>query len=379
MKVNEIMSKDLKYVKPNDSVSDVLSLIEKNCFREVLVLENNKLEGIVYSKQIAGREISDPTRIKVRTVMGHMPATIRPDQEIEEAAQKILRTGLRALPVLDNKVVVGIISLSDIVDAASKSKAFRQAKAETVMSKAETIYHEDDIGTARFLMREKNISRLPVVDSKKKIVGVVTIFDLLRAVKPSERMNFYSMSAEKLTTRDILVSTVMNKRPTSVDKKTPLSESINLMRKYDTDGVIVSENNSPIGVVTEKDLLEYYVSSLNPKGPSYQISGLEEEDDFVMSTINRMLNDSMEKLSKIVKNPFLFLHVKRYERKGRVKYSIRARLSSERGFYVTKSYAWDFRSAVDEALDKLEKIVIKNKKSKRDRLKEMLRFKKLLR
>ena len=67
------------------------------------------------------------------------------------------------------------------------------------MSVPETINSETDIGKARLLMREKNISRLPVVDEKNNLSGVVTIFDLLKAVKPRERVNFYSMAAEKET------------------------------------------------------------------------------------------------------------------------------------------------------------------------------------
>ncbi|MFH0929594.1 MAG: CBS domain-containing protein [Candidatus Aenigmatarchaeota archaeon] len=379
MKVKDIMSTDIAYVSPEDNVSSVISLIEKNCFREILVLEDNKLKGIVYSKEIANKGINDPSRIKVRTIMGHMPATLKADHEADEAAKLILRTGLRALPVLENQKVVGVVSMHDIVDMAAKGKAFRQTKAEAVMSTAVIVGEEDDMGTVRLLMREKNISRIPVVDGKKKLSGVVTIFDLLKAVKPKERMTFYSMAAEKVTVMGIPLSVVMNKHPTTVEKKNPLNDAVSLMRKYETDGVIVVEDNVPIGVVTEKDLLEFYVSGLKQKGMNYQISGLVDEDDFVVNTVDRMIRDSLQKLSKMVRAEFFFLHVKRYDKGGRIKYSIRTRLRAEKGFYVSKAYSWDLRSAVDEAMDKLDKIVIKNKKTKRDRLKEMLRFKKLLR
>lgn len=379
MNVESIMSKNISYVSPDDNVSSVISLIEKNCFREVLVLENKKLKGIVYSKEIAGKSIGDPTRIKVKTIMGHMPATLEPDKDIDEAAKLILRTGLRALPVLENGRVVGIVSLHDIVDTASKSKEFRQTKVEAVMSGAEIITEDDDIGTARFMMREKNISRIPVIDKEKKLSGVVTIFDLLGAVKPKERMNFYSMSAEKLTTKNIPVSTVMNSHPTTVERKTPLSETVSLMRKYETDGVIVAEKSSPLGVVTEKDLLEFYVSGLKKKGVYYQISGLADEDDFILSTVDRMIGDTLKKMSKIYDVQSFFLHVKRYDKEGKVKYSIRTRLLTSKGTFISKAYAWDLRTAVDDALDRLERVAIKEKNYKKDRLKEMLKFKKLLR
>ena len=192
-------------------------------------------------------------------------------------------------------------------------------------------------------------------------------------------MGFYSMAAEKENIMGIPLSVVMNKRPTTISKKTSLSEAVNMMRKDDTDGVIVAEKNVPIGVVTEKDLLEFYVSGLKQKGIYYQISGLLDEDEFIVSTAERMIGDTLQKLSKIYDVQSFFIHVKRYEKKGKVKYSIRTRLLTNKGTFISKAYAWDLRSAVDEALDRLERVVIKEKKTKRDRLKEMLKFKKLLR
>jgi len=158
-----------------------------------------------------------------------------------------------------------------------------------------------------------------------------------------------------------------------------LNEIVNLINKYKIDGVVVVEKDYPIGIVTEKDLLEVYVSSLKQRGVFYQISGLKDEDDFVVETVDRMIRDSLQKLSRMIKPEFFFLHVKRYEKKGKVKYSIRTRFKAEKGVFVSKSYAWDLREAVDKAMDKLERIIIKERGYKKDKIKEMLRYKKLLR
>jgi len=124
-------------------------------------------------------------------------------------------------------------------------------------------------------------------------------------------------------------------------------------------------------------LLEVYISSLAKKGFYYQISGLTNEDDFILATVDRMTRDTLMKLSKIFNPQFFFLHVKKYDKKGKVKYSIRTRFKTDKGVFVSKSYAWDLRDAVNDALDKLEKIMIKNVESKRDKNKEMSRFKKM--
>jgi len=376
MFVEDVMSKNIVSLAPEDNVSKLISLIEKYYFREILVIENKKLKGIVYSKEIAKKGIVDPTKTKVNTLMRFPPPTLSPNQDVDDAANLIFKTGLRALPVTENNKVVGIVSLHDIVNMASKTKEFRQTLAESIMSIPEIAREDTDIGTARMLMREKNISRIPVVDKNQKLYGVVSIFDLLRAVKPRERMNFYSMAAEKETIMEIPISTVMSNMPTTVDRKTSLNEIVSLMRKDETDGVIVVENDFPVGVITEKDLLEVYVSSLRKRGVYYQIIGLADEDDFVVETVDRMVRDTIQKMSKIFKPQFFFLHVKRYDKKGKIKYSIRTRFRTDRGIFISKSHAWDLRDAVNDALTKLEKIMFK-KRDVRDKIRETLRFKKM--
>lgn len=375
--MKDVMSKDLVYVSPDDSVSKIISLVEEYFFREILVIENKKLRGIVYSKEIAKRGITDPSKTKVSNLTISSPPTLSLEQDIEYAANMIFKTGLRALPVVESGKVVGIVSLHDIVDVASKSKEFRQTIAEAIMSAPEIVRDDTDIGNARMLMREKNISRIPIVDKNEKLFGVVTIFDLLKAVKPRERLNFYSMTTEKETTMGIPISTVMTKLPTKVDRKTSLSDIVSLMRKDQTDGVIVAENDFPVGVITEKDLLEVYVSSLKQKGVYYQVSGLTNEDDFIVATVDRMIRDTLQKMSKLLNPQFFFLHVKKYDKKGKVKYSIRTRFRTDKGIFISKSYAWDLRDSVNDALDKLEKIIMKEISVKRDRIQERNRFKKM--
>ena len=377
MLVKDTIAEEIISISPDDTVSKLISLIEKENIREIIITEKGKFKGIVYSKDIANKGIVNPTKTKVSTLIRFPAPTVSSNQDINDAAQMIFKTGLRSLPIIENDKVIGLISLSDVIGYASKTKEFRQTTAETIMSQPEIIESDTDIGKARMLMREKNISRLPVIDKKQKLVGIVTIFDLLKAVKPRERMDFYSMSAEKETTMDIPVSTIMNTSPVTIDKSKTLNEIANLMKEKKSDGVIVAEGSKPIGIVTEKDLLEVYVSSLGKKGVYYQISGLTDEDDFVTSTVDRMIRDTLQKMSKIYNPEFFFLHVKKYDKKGKIKYSIRTRFRTDKGIFVSKSYAWDLRDAVNDALDKLERIMLKEIKIKRDQKQEMLRFKKI--
>jgi hypothetical protein len=74
----------------------------------------------------------------------------------------------------------------------------------------------------------------------------------------------------------------------------------------------------------------------------------------------------LQKVSKIYDLQFFFLHVKRHDKEGKVKYSIRTRLLTSKGTFVSKSFAWDLRTAVGDAMTNLERIIIKKKETKKD-------------
>ena len=111
MFVKDIMTKKFISINPEANLTKLISLIEKYHFRQILVCVRKKLKGIVYTKELAKKRISNPERTKVSSIMNFPPPTLSPESKINEAAKLILKTGLRALPVIENKKLVGIVSM----------------------------------------------------------------------------------------------------------------------------------------------------------------------------------------------------------------------------------------------------------------------------
>ena len=85
-------------------------------------------------------------------------------------------------------------------------------------------------------------SGLPVVD-KGKVVGVVTEFDLLRAVKEGKDL-------QKIFAEDI-----MTKEPICVEEDTHVDEIIRIMTEHKIIRVPVVRNSTLIGVISRCDIL----------------------------------------------------------------------------------------------------------------------------
>ena len=125
LKVSEFMQTDLFTVEKNDIIELVGELMDWRKIRYVPV-ENaeGRLEGLVTSrlitrhllKQIEGAEKTTT----VEDIMITKPHTTDPDSTIMSAMKLMRKHGLGALPVVKNKVLVGVITESDFLDITSR-------------------------------------------------------------------------------------------------------------------------------------------------------------------------------------------------------------------------------------------------------------------
>jgi acetoin utilization protein AcuB len=107
------------------------------------------------------------------------------------------------------------------------------------------------------LMRSRGIRRLPVVDKKGKLIGIVSDRDLLHAA-PSKATSLsvwelnYLLS--KVTLKDVMTKDVITVKP-----DTPVQEAARIMADKKVGGLPVVQNGKLIGVITETDLFRVLV------------------------------------------------------------------------------------------------------------------------
>jgi hypothetical protein len=112
--------------------------------------------------------------------------SVPPNISIKEAAGILYREFIRAAPVIDGNSLVGIITGSDVARCASEDK-LNQMVAEATSRRPVTIGMDEDILEAMNKMRRSSIGRLVVVDDQNRPVGIITRTDLLsRMLKPFE-------------------------------------------------------------------------------------------------------------------------------------------------------------------------------------------------
>ena len=115
MFVKNCMTPNPITVAPEEDVKNTFNLLNKQGFRQVPVVKNENLVGIVTDRNLRVAVMKENHHI-VADVMSSNPVTISEDSTIEESAQIICGHKFNALPVLSKRgELVGIITVTDIL------------------------------------------------------------------------------------------------------------------------------------------------------------------------------------------------------------------------------------------------------------------------
>src|SRR5262245_10493938 len=119
--VRDVMHKGVETARANDTVKHAAILMEACEIGPVPVCDGDRLVGIVTDRDIAVRAVAagrDPNTTRVREVMtAEHIVTCREDQPIDEVVELMRRHEVRRLPVLDGKShLIGMVALADLAE-----------------------------------------------------------------------------------------------------------------------------------------------------------------------------------------------------------------------------------------------------------------------
>jgi CBS domain-containing protein len=118
MKVKEAMHKGAVWVPPSTPVSELARLMRDEDIGAIPIGENDKLVGMVTDRDITTRGVASGKDLSKLTARDVMTGSIRyclTEQNVEDAARSMRTNKVRRLPVInDRKRLVGMLALGDI-------------------------------------------------------------------------------------------------------------------------------------------------------------------------------------------------------------------------------------------------------------------------
>jgi CBS domain-containing protein len=119
--------------------------------------------------------------MQVKDVMTRGAECVGPDTTLQEAARRMRDLDVGPLPVCDHDRLTGMITDREItVRAVAEGRGPRTARVRDAMSEGiDYCFEDDDVAQAARLMRERQVRRLVVLNRDKRLVGIVSLGDLV--------------------------------------------------------------------------------------------------------------------------------------------------------------------------------------------------------
>jgi CBS domain-containing protein len=117
--VRDVMSKNVRVVRPDSSAKEVVATMNKFDIGSVVVVQGERPVGIITERDILRRIVEPclaPETLTARQIMTSPVITIDENASINEAAKLMAKKGIKRLLVTrNNDKLVGIITFTDIV------------------------------------------------------------------------------------------------------------------------------------------------------------------------------------------------------------------------------------------------------------------------
>jgi CBS domain-containing protein len=181
MRASDLMV-DFIYVPPENSVEDTLEIMFKHNISAVLILNEDKLDGVATLRDFVtrvpwGKKSLDD--IKIKDIMTKEVLSVHPEEEIKRVIELIYYRDIRIIPVVSEQLVRGIITRKELTRlfAERLGQRYRVLDLMTYRYNTCTIHESmDEVMKKIMVYGDKYLIVLDGIE----VVGVLTLSDILK-------------------------------------------------------------------------------------------------------------------------------------------------------------------------------------------------------
>jgi len=152
-----------------------------------------------------------------------------------------------------------------------------------------TIRPETPMPEALDLMHKEHIRRLPVVNNKGELVGIVSEADLLKA-SPSEATSLSIYEVTYLLSK-LTIDRIMTKKVITVTEDTPLEEAARIMADNKFSGLPVMRGKAIVGMITETTLFRIFLELLGARRAGIRVTVSVPDTPGELASLTKVIQD----------------------------------------------------------------------------------------
>lgn len=361
MDITNIATPDFVEVDAGKRLGKIRSIFDREKPRGIIVTEDGAYAGVIGEKQLVRSRMEDDT--KASAVMTSAPRLDR-HEDVREAARMLVEGDTKIAPVYEGEKLYGIVTGDDILEAVLES-----LDAITV----EDIYTEDvvsvgekaHVGQAINRLREHGVSRLPVVDERGDLEGILTTHDIIDfVVRDDKRQGRGDRRGDLDRMLDLPVYDLMSAPVITAQPGELVRDVVSRMFESDISGLVVTPtdtDNEVSGIVTKTDVLRA-LTFTEEQQMDVQITNIDLLEALTREDIVADITSVVDKYQKMqVHHAHVRFHEHKEKLRGTPLIQCQIRLRTSHGQLAGSGEGYGSEHAFHVALDKLERNVLEKK------------------
>ena len=274
MIARDIMSAPVYFVTPDETIAHARKLMVQHKISRLLVMDKEKLTGILTKKDIAFRfREQEPAwrrrpvdRIPVESFATKNPVTVSPDTGTKKIIRLFIEKDISCVPVVDGGAVVGIVTKTDLMKSAlfngSNLPVSGLMEDAIVLSRYHSLDHVIET------MSDQN-DKLVVVNNDGTIAGVITetnlaFYEPSDGRPGSEKKNVVFLRKEEaagnklfryVMKANIIAEDVMSHPAITIGPGARVSDAVVKMRENHVNSLVVLEKDDILGIIKRDDII----------------------------------------------------------------------------------------------------------------------------
>jgi len=277
IRVWDIIEKNVICVSVPGSRDDLLNIFKEYKISGAPVVHDGMLVGIVTRRDLLKNLEED----QIALLMTRNPITISPHTSIKDATKILLEKNIRRLPVVMDSVLIGMITVADIIKSISILNIDKEIK-DFIEKRVTISWDETPIPLITRIMELSKQKAIPLLNTDGALSGIVTEEDIIRVSEIHDYVEVFASSPEydddkwswegirnveshyyevsKIEQPMIPVKEIMVKDVVTATKSSKVNECILKMIRNRIDQLpIVSVTDEIEGILYDKELLRILV------------------------------------------------------------------------------------------------------------------------
>ncbi|MEF8902150.1 MAG: CBS domain-containing protein, partial [Halovenus sp.] len=240
MDIADIATSEYIEVDVSERLGKIRSLFEEENPKGVLVTRDGDYEGVINERQLLQSHIEDHT--KADAMVEPAPKVDR-TEGVRETARMLVEGNTKLAPVFEADRLWGVVTEDLLLDAVLENLD-ALGVSQIYSTDPVTIRDDDRVGRAINRLREHGISRLPVLDDDGYLAGVITIHDIVDFVtRNTEKTTTGDRSGEMDRMLDLPVYDEMSSPVETAVPGDSVRDAVERMLESDYAGLVVVDED----------------------------------------------------------------------------------------------------------------------------------------